>query len=380
MKKISIFILTMSLILFTGCGNDAKNTKPETTEIFDFATISQSGVLLNNSRYFEFYDFATDRVVCLCNKPGCLHTDTECNGFCEGAIGSFFYNDSLYYFTNRNDGSYCYDLYKASLYGENRQKVTGGFDGSPMSCQMQLSKNHLIYVNANVDKKVDFTLYDIDLTNGSHVALDVTGLLSNELYGISISDFVASDERVIVSYTGLNYDLNDYFDSASGELSGVPWDELMAYQQFVEYNLKTKEIKNIKDLNYKANEVSFNLLSLDGDVLTYFFEDKVYQYNIAKGQETVVFDLNYSGDLLDIVKVYDDYVFTLLDDNYEYYYVIISEWKDEKRIYGESAMSTGQCIGYINYGVFFRGDYGLSMIAKEDYLKDNFAFVNILKE
>lgn len=198
-KLISICLLLSLIFSLTCCTTDnqthspTENTTNKNEINFTTEDISNKNLLLGlgcagDYGYYEvrgsvvyFFDYKTNKMVVLCNKPNCKHNDSQCNGFVvehandssqinqsASSVNFIVYQDNhIYLFcTNGN-------VLKMNFDGTNHKKIATIDSKYGFYCAYM--ENNLIYINVfyseeenhNIVEKSCFIVFDLD-TNEWH--------------------------------------------------------------------------------------------------------------------------------------------------------------------------------------------------------------------
>ena len=111
--KYPLAVILACLLLFTascskptGEAEDGSKWTNRDTWLTSGTASEQGYYYLQEDHFLSFFDFASQKSVCLCDKTGCTHRDSDCRAYMLFATPTrmFFYNDSLYFFEARQDG------------------------------------------------------------------------------------------------------------------------------------------------------------------------------------------------------------------------------------------------------------------------------------
>lgn len=172
------------LLLFTAScsqptgetGNGSEWTNRDTW-LTSGAASKQGYYYLRDDHFLCFFDFASQKSVCLCDKTGCTHQDGDCRAYMLSATPTrmFFRSDTLYFFETRQDGL---KLTRRDADGGNYEEVLTLMQGKQEAdATMDVSDyrvcGNLVYYIGSVFKYSDdgrpegkSYLYQIDLDAG----------------------------------------------------------------------------------------------------------------------------------------------------------------------------------------------------------------------
>lgn len=236
MKKGSIIILTVLTILFTGCSSTkdteidnsegVENTMPSELELLDnemldldkytlennssdyvqssyswnFMTRGDSGYYKLIDRNMRMWDFETQTLVTVCNKPNCKHDDDACaaNGFLATDqlaldMDNLVYYKGYVYFIGRNSETEYASLYRVAGDGSTREDYMPLFRydskaGHFRSPYFLISKETVYYVDNN---EAQSCIRKCGLGKGEQTVVFATGCEGGLIYRMKVyGDFL----------------------------------------------------------------------------------------------------------------------------------------------------------------------------------------------
>ena len=386
-----LLLLTAGLSL--GCGKGKETARSgETTELFEGVyTMSPAGVLRVNGRgYLQFFDRESDQTVYLCNQAGCNHRDADCSAYAENLQNAFYANDELYliqfYGADRSQ------VMKANRYGENRQ-ILGEMDVSPLTYTMRIYEDMLYFIGTKWQYEADNSthtegLYTFQLKDGTLEALpsvDTGYLISN------VSDFYVTDRYIYTQYTASDTDLNDYFDSATGEFKEIEWDSIVYAYLLYRTDRQTRETELlIKEEG--GDEVMLTILEAEGESFTIRLRDSILRY---EGKELAEVLYTYSGDAMswEVKPLTDGYLiwelyfedtgektveqltngYVVYEGRMEYRFRILENFT-ETGSFTDPEGNVNYYYGAVGDTLYFGGDATLYYMELEDFKEGNYEF------
>ena len=137
MRKKIIAIVALCVLVLNACGNEQATYGEEYVFQTDSQTFNpglrqavytEEGYYVvnpGNGSEIEYIDTKSDKATTLCNKPGCKHNNELCNAYFEHGINSLVYYDNyLYVSSSDTEDAMTHCLYRVSLDGSERVKVT----------------------------------------------------------------------------------------------------------------------------------------------------------------------------------------------------------------------------------------------------------------
>ncbi len=223
-KKSICYLCILCLLIMSGCSNrkGSDDSKETTTGIMNYSlykqSISQSGVLTYYNSFLEFYDFKTNQAVILCDKPNCMHNTSECNAFKDFIANvAFFYQDSLYYFSQDSLNIMC--LYKADKNGMNERMIISDIPVASMNDVLLTKQGKLYFIASTNDiiEDEDGEVIEINQNGMSLVVVDLnkdTYTIPFTTHDIANGRFLSSlncyDDEVYAIVTHYNMDITGY--------------------------------------------------------------------------------------------------------------------------------------------------------------------------
>lgn len=358
-----LLLLTAGLGL--GCGKGKETSRSgETTELFGGPyTMSPAGVLRVNDRgYLQFFDKESDQTVYLCNQAGCNHRDADCSAYAEYLQNAFYANDELYLI--QFYGADQIQVMKANRYGEDRQ-ILGELDVFPLPFAMCVYEDVLYFIGSDIRANTE-RLYTLQLKDGTLEALpnaDTGYRISN------VSDFYVTDRYIYTQYIASDTDLNDYFDSATGEFKEIEWDSIVYAYLLYRTDRQTGETELlIKEEG--GDEVMLTILEAEGESFTIRLRDSILRYEGKELAETLY---TYSGDAAywEVKPFTEGYL--ICESGTEYRFRILENFT-ETGSFTDPEGSVNYYYGAAGDTLYFGGDATLYYMELEDFKAGNYEF------
>lgn len=358
-----LLLLTAGLGL--GCGKGKETSRSgETTELFGGPyTMSPAGVLRVNDRgYLQFFDKESDQTVYLCNQAGCNHRDADCSAYAEYLQNAFYANDELYLI--QLYGADQIQVMKANRYGEDRQ-ILGELDVFPLPFAMCVYEDVLYFIGSDIRANTE-RLYTLQLKDGTLEALpnaDTGYRISN------VSDFYVTDRYIYTQYIASDTDLNDYFDSATGEFKEIEWDSIVYAYLLYRTDRQTGETELlIKEEG--GDEVMLTILEAEGESFTIRLHDSILRYEGKELAETLY---TYSGDAAywEVKPFTEGYL--IRENGTEYRFRILENFT-ETGSFTDPEGSVNYYYGAAGDTLYFGGDATLYYMELEDFKTGNYEF------
>lgn len=358
-----LLLLTAGLGL--GCGKGKETSRSgETTELFGGPyTMSPAGVLRVNDRgYLQFFDKESDQTVYLCNQAGCNHRDADCSAYAEYLQNAFYANDELYLI--QFFGADQIQVMKANRYGEDRQ-ILGELDVFPLPFAMCVYEDVLYFIGSDIRANTE-RLYTLQLKDGTLEALpnaDTGYRISN------VSDFYVTDRYIYTQYIASDTDLNDYFDSATGEFKEIEWDSIVYAYLLYRTDRQTGETELlIKEEG--GDEVMLTILEAEGESFTIRLRDSILRYEGKELAETLY---TYSGDAAywEVKPFTEGYL--ICESGTEYRFRILENFT-ETGSFTDPEESVNYYYGAAGDTLYFGGDATLYYMELEDFKAGNYEF------
>lgn len=358
-----LLLLTAGLGL--GCGKGKETSRSgETTELFGGPyTMSPAGVLRVNDRgYLQFFDRESDQTVYLCNQAGCNHRDADCSAYAKYLQNAFYANDELYLI--QFYGADQIQVMKANRYGEDRQ-ILGELDVFPLPFAMCVYEDVLYFIGSDIRANTE-RLYTLQLKDGTLEALpnaDTGYRISN------VSDFYVTDRYIYTQYIASDTDLNDYFDSATGEFKEIEWDSIVYAYLLYRTDRQTGETELlIKEEG--GDEVMLTILEVEGESFTIRLRDSILRYEGKELAETLY---TYSGDAAywEVKPLTEG--FLICESGTEYRFRILENFT-ETGSFTDSEGSVNYYYGAAGDTLYFGGDATLYYMEFEDFKAGNYEF------
>lgn len=381
-KKIGIAIAICYVFLLSGC--EKKADTGETTQVFGQYAIGPSGILHRNSSYTSymmFYDFASDEDVFLCSKTGCTHNNTECYAYLN-ALSAFYYKDSLYYFTNDEDGEI--NLIRANKYGENKEVITTGIQEYPDSQSFQIMEQDLYFIGMGYDMETERSytaLLRIDLETGEK---DIDQIEDRKGERGNIEAYLITEKELLIERGAYDIDLNEYLDTDNGELRDVPWEDVTSIIEIYSVNLETgnndlmlrKERKLFDSQTGQMDSGYFNLIQYEDHILLYSYENQIIELNTETQEQQILYTYSGEESMSSVNRTGNYYI---CEFEYGYKFLILKDWE---------AIQFLNCseydIGWL-YGMdqencyFYDSNSKLLMIPIQKFVNGEMEFTNLVR-
>ena len=279
--------LLLLLVLSAGCGGREQPLK-ETTELFDIYSISPSGALkFDGYGYLHFCSAETDQWTYLCNKPGCLHSDSSCGAFwgADGVNRAFFYNGNLYVFHQDT-------LYQANAYGEERRAL-GKTEALPyLISAIRLDGGRVYYIGEcwnDTSNTAEMRLCRMDLADGTYEELPQP---DNGYEFRTLSWYHISGNDSYQFYVSTEVNLHDFFDPESQELT-EGWKDVIPICQLYRTDLVTGESELLLERESPRNAGSaLEPVAFHDGLLTLILDGTAVDYDPATGKTTPLADMS----------------------------------------------------------------------------------------
>ena len=370
MRKLLGYAVLVLALLLIGCGSK-EQVKQETTELFYDYTVSPAGALrFDGYGYLHFYSSETDSWVYLCNRPGCLHSDSSCGAYWgpNPPRDAFFYDGSLYVWqiaSSALDGR----LIRANRYGEERQEmVTVESFPYPLSTRLVGSDQYFlgeIWEDAGNSKEK--VLYRVNLENGTYDMFPRpdTG------YAVEYFDgYAVTDDYLYYLYIVSDVDFNDLIDGDSFEFIDESWREIVYMTRLYRMDRKTEEFELLLERTTEwFVPHTIEILEPRGKQLLLVLEDQVVEYDPDTGETTLLLDMATvtSDDWMNMKPVGEMWIVNVGNSQF----VLLKDWKEVGRFSGPWE-AYYQALGMCNEIVYFVGHNGLSYMNYEDLVNGDY--------
>lgn len=375
--KQKVCILSLILIMLTGCGDKINNNSKE-----NINSNNTSNLIFIKSGYNEYnngcvygedpvkyLDYATLETAPLCAVPNCTHNTKDCLA---RKIGNtpVFYNNYVYFFesnygavretTNGQEFYIDSKLMKASLDSSEVDTVCEFHDAAPFNGDIALALNEdeLFFVSDNCNPvKDDYGNYSWGNVGGIHYLSSVnldTGVYTN--YG-SIYD---GDKE----YKGSEY-------SSSANIIGIYNNKLFINYAFIKDNDELQSIENANDL-----EMLWTRINIEFDFRTKTLKESEMPFSLYVNNDiythydysTSSLKVNYKGTENDISC--ENPYFSLKECNGKLFFTEDSLFYDldtmEKYDFGE--YSKYDIMGYSDGNYIFANSRKAVKITEEELL------------
>ncbi len=335
--KIVVVLLSILAIYSTGC-NKRVNSVNQTgfsnlsynietddqlySDYFTMAVVDGGYYILNNS-FLYFFDKSSEEMVYVCSLVDCSHNSEECDAYMNYAVAIWYYNNSIYYVDGEYDMSsdtVKYVLYKLSLDGSKRERITDIISVSGIDPEMTIHRGYLYYsVYATEDSS---ELYRIPLSkNGkSEKIYSLHGSYASIYKLKGYGDGVIFTTDVAVDNDAYTYNIM-YYDSNSETVSTIMEDCGAEYtvKDDCIYDVRTDGVHCYNVAN-GTDELFYNpgamvYISFDGEN---FYLDNIYDIFIENTPEDEhkVWVVNSEGELIDTIDLDNSYVCLFGDKDY----------------------------------------------------------------
>ena len=364
-----ILLMVLVVCIFTAC-NKKDTTIGETSKIFDGFIISDSVVLQKPTSYIHIYDFETGKNQYLCNIPNCSHSTVDCTARTD-LMYPFYFDNNLYLFGSEDGENYT--LYQCNRYGENRRAWIENLEGYPRPDVMVIFEETLYYGAScwDKEKEEDYgVIYSVNLNNKEVQRYYI------ENHKEALSKVLVNNQSIFYTTGSTNLNLNEYIDFETGNISDIPWDELVTYTNYYQIDKSTGETKLLKCVESTSNNVVSGLISVDEDNLFYYLKDGIYEYCLDSGISNQIFA--YTGEqIIDSIKMIDHmFLLELYDENnfLDKTFALIDNGRVVLEVENDNLSSY---LGQIGERLFFHGINGLYMISYDDFInkRDNFMWL-----
>lgn len=369
-------IFSVLCLLLTGCGNKESAAQGETTDIFKSYSISPSGALKNNGNGFLlFYDKESDSTVYLCNRAGCRHIDRTCGAYFEHMCLPFFYNDNLYVVASTlpEDSQ----IFRADRYGENRELIQ---TISYPVLQIEIVGNELYFFGiimgeeevGNSRHSVGQLLCRLNLDTGDYEEfpnIDTGYPNANPGY------FSVTNNFIYITYNSSSIDFIDLFDSDTGELKDVAWDEIVYTDLVYRMDRDTEETELIYTREKTGgNTFGVSVLEENQHSLTLFSPDRIWEYDLRTGEETILYEP--IEEMEEVSRIGTHY---LICNYSEKNFVLLKDWQEVASFSGWD-YEIDSYFGMSGDTVYFGRNGNLCVIKYEDLINGNYDFRIVMSE
>lgn len=369
-------IFSVLCLLLAGCGNREDAAQGETTDIFGSYTISPSGALKNDGNgYLLFYDKESDNTVYLCNRTGCRHIDHTCGAYFEHMTLPFFYDGNLYVVTSIPMGGA--QIFRADRYGENRELIQ---TISYPVLQIETVENELYFFGVIMEKvegesnsqhSVGQLLCRLNLDTGDYEEFSNidTGYLS-----ASPGHYTVTDNFIYITYNSSSIDFNDLFDSDTGELKNIAWDEIVYTDLVYRMDRDTEETELLYTREKTGGNFGVSVLEENEHSLILFSPDRIWEYDLRTGEETILYEP--IDEMEEVSKIGTYY---LICDYSERNFVLLKNWQ-EAAFFSGWDYEVDSYFGMSGDSVYFGRNGNLCAIKYEDLINGNYDFRILISE
>ncbi|MBD5483905.1 MAG: hypothetical protein HDR15_15540 [Lachnospiraceae bacterium] len=372
-----VTIFSVLCLLLTGCGNKESAAQGETTDIFGSYTISPSGALKNNGNgYLLFYDKESDSTVYLCNRAGCRHIDHTCGAYFEGMILPFFFDSYLYIVASTLTED-C-QIFRADRYGENRELLQ---TISRPVLQIEIVGNELYFFGVIMEdaeeestsrQSVGQLLCRLNLDTGDYKEF------SNIATGYPNANpghFTVTNNFFYISYNSSSIDFSKLFDSDTGKLKDIAWDEIVYTDLVYRMNRDTEEMELIYTREKTGgNTFSVSVLEENEYSLTLFSPDRIWEYDLRTGEETILYEP--IEEMEEVSKIGTHY---LICNYSEKNFILLKDWQEAASFSGLD-YEVDSYFGMSGDSVYFGRNGNLCAIKYEDLVNGNYDFRIVMSE
>lgn len=363
----AVLLCVLHILILVGCGSEPEE-QGETTEVFGIYTISPSGVLhADGSGYLHFYDPESEKAAYLCSHAGCLHQDSQCSAYMEGLLGAFFAQDKLYFMKSDSEGT---ELIRANRYGEER-KTVGTLDGFLMKEYTKQEEGKLYFISIAYDEKEKKNIYccyefDPEQDALTQLALPDTGMLIS-----SLTDVGVTESCYYYTFAGSNVNINDYYNSETGNFDELDWDNLTYIYQLIRVERDTNEAEILLTQEDGAlTSFAVQILQVQEDELLLFWDRQIVSVGLDGTTREVLYERE--GDW-EIDAMEDYYIVSYSTSGYSTYY-ILKDWQEVGSFTGPEYCSY---LGTSGGAVYFYGMAGLYYMDYEEMEAGNYELEKI---
>ncbi len=224
--------------------------------------LSQNGILTNKG-LLQYYDFAAEQSVVVCDKPNCEHDTVTCNGKLDNSRATFYYEGKLYYISYREMNKMA--LYIADKNATNRQEVLTDIPGDRIKKMLITKDGQLVICFALTKirfKDTNVTSYgsageNIVLIDLKQETMSVILETENIQYNSVIQALYYDNSNVYYGLERYDEDISEYVEPQVDENGNIVNDELVdisdnlnCHMVIGEINLENGSYDEIYDYSY----------------------------------------------------------------------------------------------------------------------------------
>ena len=272
-----------------------------------------------------FYDTDSAEKMCICNKAGCSHSDSDCPAVIPGSSSFVCDEDTIFDFSTREEGI---QLIRSNiLSGEKKSEILIKNDRTTnvFLNNVYCSKGRIVIVCGIVDEHRSYFsvyIYDID-KNEIKLFLEDDSLSAWGVMGVYQQYVLVSHVKYQEEIVGAEAFFGQNPDTSNGE--NISWDKYREYLQSVPrvfekrlYDLDTMTYIDILPILQDDSDEEPNLdLSSNGPIygeyILYLQGDQVVRYNMATGLREVLLERTHVVNGM----LFDEKLFYIVSENGE---------------------------------------------------------------
>ncbi|MDE6420684.1 MAG: hypothetical protein K2K87_09185 [Lachnospiraceae bacterium] len=237
---------------------------------------------------------------------------------------ALFYNNNLYIITIIPAGG-C-QIFRADRYGENRELFA---TTSMPILQKEIIGNYLYFLGvimeevegeSNSQHSVGQLLCRLNLDTGDYKEFPY---IDTGYPNASPGHFTVTDNFIYISYNSSSIDFDDLFDSDTGELKDIAWDEIVYTDLVYRIDCDTEEAELLYTREKTGGNFGISVLKENEHALTLFSPDRIWEYDLRTGEETILYEP--LDEMKEVSKIGAYY---LICDYSERNFVLLKDWQE----------------------------------------------------